>query len=383
MIGTIVAALMAVAIIMGIINFSIMKQVRRITSVRDSLNDISEGEADLTKRIDLHSRDEIGQLVAASNGMMDNFQGIMIELQQRAGKIKDASKDIQKFASHTKQATLEIQSEAVEVANDSKTQLKSIEDSALALEDLAKGIQHITESIMDISNVSNDTEKKALTGVEVVEKLQLQLQNLSLQTELSVERTKELVKLSDLIGNFTTVITGISDQTNLLALNASIEAARAGESGKGFAVVAEEVRKLAEESKAAAERISSVVTDVQHETVQIVDAITVTSDVLKQGRSVANEAQHSFEQITDGVRMIADQVDLVSSASEEMAASTQEISASFEDVSNLSKNITDRIQTVASHTDDQVNAVNEMSNAIDSLFIVSNELNDTTHRYKL
>ena len=382
-IATIIAALIAVAIIMGIIDFTIMKQVRRITSVRDSLNDISEGAADLTKRIELRSRDEIGQLVTASNGMMDNFQRIMIELQSRADTIQEASKEIHKSATHTKQSTLEIQCEAVGVANDSKTQLKSIEDSALALEDLAKGIQHITESIMEVSNISNDTEKKALTGVEVVEKLQTQLQNLSNQTDRSVERTKELVKLSDLIGDFTNVITGISDQTNLLALNASIEAARAGESGKGFAVVAEEVRKLAEESKVAAERISTVVTDVQRETVQIVDAITVTSDVLKQGRSVANEAQHSFKQITEGVRIIADQVDLVSSASEEMAASTEEISASFEDVSNLSKNITERIQTVASHTDDQVNAVNEMTNAIDSLFVVSNELNDTTHRYKL
>ena len=97
-----------------------------------------------------------------------------------------------------------------------------------------------------------------------------------------------------------------------------------------------------------------------------------------------SESLSAMDGFEDSVsRIIADQVDLVSSSSEEMAASTEEISASFEDVSNLSKNITDRIQTVASHTDDQVQAVNEMTNAIDSLFVVSNDLNDTTHRYKL
>ena len=198
-----------------------------------------------------------------------------------------------------------------------------------------------------------------------------------------MERTEALVKLSDMIGEFTNVITGISDQTNLLALNASIEAARAGESGKGFAVVAEEVRKLAEESKVAADRISTVVSDVQHETVQIVGAITSTSQVLEAGRLIANKAQASFHEIAEGIKVISDQVDNVSSASEQMTASTEEITASFEDVALVSKQTTNRIDGVANHANDHSESMNQMAKSVDSLFNISNDLQETTGHYKL
>lgn len=383
LIATIIAAIIAVAILMGITDVTISRQIKRITSVRDSLNDISRGAADLTKRIDLHSGDEIGQLVTASNAVMDNFQSIMLELKERSTIIHQSTNEIHNHASQTTVSSRDIQTEAVGVANDSKTQMKSIEDSAFAMEELARGIQHITESIMEISNISNDTEENAVNGVNVVENLLIELSKLHDKTEKSVERTKELVKLSDMIGDFTTVITGISDQTNLLALNASIEAARAGEAGKGFAVVAEEVRKLAEESKVAAERISAVVSDVQHETVQIVDAITSTSQVLEAGRNIANNAQSSFHQIAEGIKVISDQVDQVSSASEEMAASTEEITASFEDVALLSKQTTNRVDSMANYATAQVTSMNDMATSVDSLFNVSNELQNTTGKYKL
>lgn len=383
LIATIIAAAVAVVILMGITDLVISRQIRRIKSVRDSLTDISRGQADLTKRIDVDSSDEIGQLVYASNAVMDNFQEIMTELRDRSAIIHQSTTEIQNHSTKTRLISDEIRCESAGVAIDAKAQLKNIEESVFAMEELARGIQDITESIMEISTISNDTEQNALFGVDVVDGLLKELDNLHSKTMRSVERTQELVKLSDQIGEFTTVITGISDQTNLLALNASIEAARAGEAGKGFAVVAEEVRKLAEESKVAADRISRVVTDVQQETVQIVEAISSTSEVLDAGRETANKAQEAFHNITEGIKVISDQVDLVSSASEEMAASTEEVTASFEDVALLSKQTTNRIDTVANYATLQAEDMNAMSDSMTSLFDVSNELQETTGRYKL
>lgn len=383
LIATLIAAVVAVAIVMGITDLTITRQIRRIKSVRDSLDDISHGEADLTKRIDLHSRDEIGQLVTASNAVMDNFQKIMLELKDRSITIHQTSTMIQEHSVATSKASLEIQCESVGVANDSKIQLRNIEESSLAMDELARSIQNVTESIMEISAHANQTEQNALNGAEVMNKLMVELTNLYKETKISVERTQELVKLSDRIGEFTNVITGISDQTNLLALNASIEAARAGDSGKGFAVVADEVRKLAEESKVAAERISSVVSSVQHETVHIVEAIASTATVLENGREIAMKAHTSFDDIVDGIKGIAEEVDVVSSSAEEMAASTEEIAASFDDVALLSQQTTSRVESVADYATDQVTSMNTMNTSVEALFEVSNELQEITGRYKL
>ncbi len=383
LIATIIAAIVAVAVVMGITDFTITRQIRRIKSVRDSLDDISNGEADLTKRIELSSRDEIGQLVTASNAVMDNFQKIMLELKERSETLHGTSTQIQSYSSATSMASLEIQCETVGVSNDSKVQLRNIEESSLAMDELARGIQGVTESIMEISTHANNTEHNAQTGSDIMNELMKELAHLHEETKISVERTQQLVNLSDKIGEFTNVITAISDQTNLLALNASIEAARAGESGKGFAVVADEVRKLAEESKVAADRIANVVSSVQSETEHIVSAISTTASVLEDGRKIADQAHASFEGIVGGVKEIANQVDILSSSSEEMAASTEEIAASFDDVALLSKQTTGRVENVANFATEQVNEMTQLNSSVDTLFEVSSELQEITGRYKL
>ena len=383
LIATIIAAVVAVLILMGITNFTISRQVKRILSVRNSLRDISDGKGDLTKRIENDSDDEIGQLVLASNEMMDNFQTIMTDLREQSCVMHGAADDIQRSSNATMTSSHNIVKSSEVIEQDSRTQLTNIEESAHAMEDLARSIQDITESIMEIANIANDTEQSAEKGVKVVDNLLSELDRLHNQTDQSVARTKSLEKLSDQIGEFTNVITGISDQTNLLALNASIEAARAGEAGKGFAVVAEEVRKLAEESKVAAERISHVVIDVQRETVEIVQAIAATSNVLEDGRVIANEAQGAFHHITNSIQVISDQVDLVSSSSEEMAASTEEITASIEGVAALAKHNTERVEAMAADARKQSEDMRDMAEAVDSVYTISNDLDIRTSKFKL
>lgn len=381
--GTITIAILAILLIAGIIYVIITRQTKRILNVRDSLQQITEGDADLTKRIDFKSEDEIGELVQSTNNLMDNFQSIMRELREKAVSIYGASEVIQQVSSTTLDYSHNIHKESKNIAQDSASQLKSTEESANAMDDLAKSIQQISESIMEISTISNDTEQNATAGQKTINQLIEQLEKLHVQTEESVKGTQALVELSEMIGEFTNVITGISDQTNLLALNASIEAARAGEAGKGFAVVAEEVRKLAEESKTAAERISNVVGDVQLQTSIIVNSITSTSSVLKDGQGIADAAYQSFHTISNGIQVITDKVDLVSASSEEMVASTEEISASVEDVASLSKQTTKNIESMATNTDSQVEQLNEMSKSLSALYDISQQLQSSTGKYKL
>ncbi|MEE1132050.1 MAG: methyl-accepting chemotaxis protein [Caryophanon sp.] len=381
--ATIIASIIAVALVVFIADRVISWQIRRITRVRDSLTEISSGDADLTKRIAIRANDEIGQLVTASNAVMDNFQDIMIELKERAQTVHETSKHIQRLSVATTDASHDIEQQSKGVANDSHVQLNNIEDSSLAMEELARNIQGVTESIRDISQQTNTMEDRALTGSTVMNDLIQTLQHLHEESRASVERTNELVQLSSKIGEFTSIISGISNQTNLLALNASIEAARSGEAGKGFAVVADEVRKLAEESKVAAERIAHVVFDVQHETGQIVEAISSTATVLDEGLSVANKAHASFDGIVGDIQYIADEVEIVSKTTQDMSVSTQEIATAFEDVSLLSKQTTARVENVAKYVTEQVDSMKTMNAEVETLFDVSSELQDITGHYKL
>ncbi|AVK96485.1 methyl-accepting chemotaxis protein [Lysinibacillus sphaericus] len=383
LLGTIIASIIVVCVIFLITGFSINRQVSRILKVRNSLEDISKGEADLTKRIDVSSNDEIGQLVTSFNGMMDNFQHIMRDLKQDATQIKEATYIIHGNAHQTLDSAHNIQDESHQVAQASFGQLKNTEDSAQSMEELARSIQHISDSIAEISTISRNTEENANNGLHIMNRLQNQLEDVHQKTDLSVASMQELEKLSAMIGEFTNVITGISDQTNLLALNASIEAARAGEAGKGFAVVAEEVRKLAEESKVAADRISHVVMNVQKETTNIVSTIYTTADVLHAGHAIASEARQSFEGIHNDVQVLAEQVDLVSSSTEEIAASTEEVTATMEDVSLLAKQTSASVDAVAQKAQNQATSMNEMTAIIDMLNGTAEKLEQSAGKYKV
>ncbi|GLC89247.1 methyl-accepting chemotaxis protein [Lysinibacillus piscis] len=383
LLGTLVAFVIAVAAIFFMTNFTVTKQTSRILNVRNSLEEISHGEADLTKRIQVTSNDEIGQLVTSFNGMMENFQHIMMALREDAIQIKAATYVIHENAHQTLDSSKVIQEESQQVAQASVTQLANTEDTTCSMEELAKSIQHISESITEISTISRSTEENAHNGLQIMNRFQTQLLEINDKTALSVVSTQELEKLSNMIGEFTNVITGISDQTNLLALNASIEAARAGEAGKGFAVVADEVRKLAEQSKEAADRIADVVVNVQRETANIVTAIHSTADVLQNGRSIASEAQQSFEGINHDVQILAKQVDLVSSATEEIAASTEEVTATMEDISSLAKQTTSNVEAVAHKAQDQATSMNDMTTIIDSLNATAESLQQSAGKYKV
>ncbi len=201
LVGTIVASLIVVCVIFFTTGLSISKQVARILSVRNSLEEISKGEADLTKRIPINAKDEIGQLVTSFNGMMDNFQQIMYELKQGgANQIKEATYTIQENAHETLESAAIIQGESSQVAQASFAQQNNTADSAHSMEELARSIQYISESIAEISSISRNTEENADNGLQIMQSLQKQLVTIHEKTNFAVIGTQELEKLSTMIG---------------------------------------------------------------------------------------------------------------------------------------------------------------------------------------
>lgn len=383
LVSTIIAAIVSIIFIAAMSALTITRQIKRILHIRNSLEDISDGDADLTKRIELHSRDEIGQLVTAFNAMMNNLQHIMGDLKSQAGAINDATTAIDERTDFSLTATEQIKAQSIEIAQAARIQFESTEDSTHAMEDLARSIQNISDAITDILMKSNRTEGEASEGVAIVQEFMAQLYEIDNSTKAAVEKTSQLVGLSDRIGEFINIITDIADQTNLLALNASIEAARAGDAGKGFAVVAEEVRKLAEQTKKSADEIVAVVENVQTNTKEVAQAINSTSAVVTTGQQIASKAQLSFQTIAAGIESIGDDISSVSSSSEAMSANTEEITASVEHIQQLARQSVENVNKMVSASEQQADFMHDMDDTVSSLQEISSSLHGTTSKYRI
>ncbi|MCL6560829.1 MAG: methyl-accepting chemotaxis protein, partial [Firmicutes bacterium] len=180
-----------------------------------------------------------------------------------------------------------------------------------------------------------------------IENIMRQMEDITHSTQAVLEVIKQLNDKTGEINKIVELITHISDQTNLLALNAAIEAARAGDAGRGFAVVAEEVRKLAEQSNAAAKDILTLVQAIQAESSGAVDIAGKGSDSVKLGTRVIMEVGNSFKNIIDSVQKLSGEIQEVASSTVEMSQGMQRIAAISEEQNAVMEEVAASSQTMA------------------------------------
>jgi len=285
-----------------------------------------------------NKNDLIGRLFTGFNQVVDNIRNIII-------KVTEA---VQATAS----AANQISSSTEEMAAGAQQQSSQTHEVASAVEQMTKTIYETTKNTGQATDASKNAGKVAKDGGNVVDETIAGMNRIAEVVKQSADTVQALGKSSDQIGEIVQVIDDIADQTNLLALNAAIEAARAGEQGRGFAVVADEVRKLAERTTKATKEIATMIKQIQKDTYDAVESMNEGTKQVEAGKSLAEKAGSSLEEIIVGAEQVVDIVTQVAAASEEQSSAAEQISKNIEAISSVTQESASGIQQIAHASED-------------------------------
>ncbi|MGV8983480.1 methyl-accepting chemotaxis protein [Clostridium sp.] len=383
LLGVIIFSIIVILIIRLMVTKITKGQTKSINVLVKKMSEMSNLEGDLTKRIEINSDDEIGELAGSTNKMLDTFQELLVHISKTSKEIYEIE---EKFTDAFRRNVEGFKEMNILTGNIAAR----IDEQAEELDSSADNMHYINDAVSQIANNSQMVTEQAIEakdnaseGNETMMELASQSKNIVEEVGNTSQLVKELDKKSEAINGIVVAITAISEQTNLLALNASIEAARAGEQGRGFAVVADEVRKLAEESSKSAEEISQLIVEVQRGIAAAGTSMEGVAHRVKEVYSYVGTAANKFDKIASSISTVSQKVEEVSSATEEMSANASTINNQIEKLASISKENNNATESVAASIQYQVDEVTNLQLVLKELDNYTLELMNKLSKLKL
>lgn len=343
---------------------------------------ISEGY--LNERVQIKQDDEIGRLGDNYNHMVNSLHDIIRNVSSSSVILAASSDELSRSSDETT-ATVEHVAGLLETsAEGARAQSRLTQETANTMEEMAIGISKIAESSADIAGLSSSTEREVKNGSRIVETVGSQMELIRVSVEESATYIEQLKHLNFKITDMSKAISDVSEQTNLLALNASIEAARAGEQGRGFAVVAQEVKALAEQSRASSAQIQETITFVNRLVDSVHEAMTerVMVETIR-GVELSAEALRALQTIEVSTQSVVQQMYDVSAVTEELSASTEEIAASVTDISNVSSNSSAAFEEISGAGQEQLASMEEITASAQNIAKIAADLEGKVKKFIL
>jgi len=341
-----VAVIVVIAIASGLTYLVPKLLVDGIDDLISRIRGISQGEGDLTQRIQSSRFDELGLLAHAFDEFISKLQSLIKEISVNTSELNDSSQELSE--SYEKGQHLNI------------AQSQGIEMIATAINEFSVSVKEVAENAMRASNVTSETTELTENGMKVVDKSVIQVNELAESIQQASDVITHLSKESDHIATVLDVIRNISEQTNLLALNAAIEAARAGEHGRGFAVVADEVRSLASKTQDSIEEIQQMIDRLQTGVREAVESIQDGSDKVSLNVTSTEQTQKMFENIKHSTNQVSDMAIQIAAATDEQSNVSEEINSNLVNLNDQNRQslaISEQVQKVA-------NVLNHSSNML-------------------
>jgi len=320
---TLMGTLLAIVIGVIVAFFVVRGILVPLKATSNMLKDIAEGEGDLTKRIPVNTKDEIGELGNNFNVFIEKLQGI----------IRNITGATTQLAASAEQMSATTEQTSAGVSN----QQRETEQVASAITEMTATVQEVAKNAEQASAAAGEADNEAKKGNQVVSSTVQAINELAKEVEESAAVIGQLKGDSQNIGTVLDVIKDIAEQTNLLALNAAIEAARAGESGRGFAVVADEVRTLAQRTQESTQEIETLISALQGGADKAVTAMEQSRSRANDTVTKAEDAGASLASITTAVETILQMNTQIATASEEQTSVAEEINRNVVNIQNVSE----------------------------------------------
>ena len=388
-------ALLAVQLLISVaIGLRVSAPVRKITRY---VRDVAGGKKDAV--LDVHSRDDMGELAGSLRGMVEKQDQLMRESVEKADEARKKAEEAANAMEEARRAQQQAEQarrdgmisaagqiegvvDKLNVAiNDIGAQVErsdeALSHAASRLAETATAMEEMNSSVLEVAknaglaaDVSTSTRQKATDGAAVVSQSVAGIQEVQSQSLALKDDMVQLDEHAKAINQIMSVISDIADQTNLLALNAAIEAARAGEAGRGFAVVADEVRKLAEKTMTSTIEVSNAIKAIQTSTDQSTQQVEQAVRNIAQATEFSNKSGESLQEILQMVEHTADEVRAIATASEEQSAASEEITRSIAEVNSITSSTSEAMREAAKgleslrrRSQDLIRLIDEMKNA--------------------
>ena len=376
-----------VALIIVVV-LSVITLVLLLRSIKNSVDTILEGArhiaaGDLRSKIMLDGDDEFAHIAHQFNTMVESMQKMIRKIKATATDVAGSSEELTANANQSAQVTQNVAQSITEVAEAAEKQMSIVTKSSETIDDFQRGLEEVITNQRHAREQTQATAQKATEGNAFVQSTVEQMNSIAQTVQQTGEIVGKLGERSKEIGNIVEIISNISGQTNLLALNAAIEAARAGEHGRGFAVVAEEVRKLAEESQNASQKISDLIQSIQEETSQAVASMEEGRREAEKGKENVTATGESFSEI---LSMIGDVKKASLAVSERVLQLREDMSTIVDGMSEVdtsAKGIGSESQNVSAATEEQAAGMEEIASSSRSLANMANDLQTETDKFKV
>nr|WP_240344228.1 methyl-accepting chemotaxis protein [Paenibacillus sp. SYP-B3998] len=372
-----IIALLVLTTIISVLLRYLLLPLRRMNVV---IAEFSSGN--LKPRFEVKGKDEIAQVSEHLNIMLDTFSSFLSQVRLTAAHMEESSDRLTGVTQRSLEASSQIHGSITEVAQSSEYQRESSEQTSVAMEEMANGVQRLAEASGTVSEEAQQSVDRLHSGQLVVQDVVQHMSTVQASVEETAKEMQKLSEYSSSISEIVTFISNIANQTTLLSLNASIEAARVGEQGRGFAVVAGEVKKLAEQSHNSSLLITEKIKNMLETTQSAVHMMKQSVEGVLRGREMVDDVGNVFHRMQETFVKITDQINDISAVAEQMAAGTQEVSASMSSATVSYLATARQSHTIKEASEGQNASIRHISESADDLNRMAAELNTSLSRFE-